>query len=62
MFLSGNKLGGDYIGNVIKKGNVVFITETDPNDIHNIKFTFNGPSDSNFERLGEDFTFDLNIK
>lgn len=62
MFLSGNKLGGDYIGNVIKKGNVVFITETNPSDIHNIKFTFNGPSDSNFERLGEDFTFDLNIK
>lgn len=62
MFLSNGNLGGEYIGNVIKKGNVVFVVDSNLDEINNIKFTFDGPHDSSFERLGENITFDLNIQ
>lgn len=62
VFLSGAKLGGEYMGNVIQKGNVIFIMDSNPEDIHNVKFTFKGAHNSNFDEVSGDFTFDLNIQ
>lgn len=62
LLLSESKLGGEYIGNVIKKGNVIFIIDSNPEEINNIKFTFNAPHNSNFENVGGDFMYELSIK
>lgn len=60
MFLS-DEVGGDFIGQVVKKGNIVFILDSNANEISNLKFVFGNPSNANFEGVGEEITVTYDI-
>ncbi|PAF13712.1 hypothetical protein CHH59_12750 [Shouchella clausii] len=54
-FLSSDHLGGEFIGAVNKSGSVRYMLEnSDPNEIEWVRILINGPSDENYERIGED--------
>ena len=60
MFFS-DDVGGDFIGEVIKKGNVSFLLESEAEDITSFKYVIGGPHDEDFESIGEDITFELSF-
>ncbi len=60
IFLS-DEVGGDFIGQVVKKGNIVFILDSKGDKINNLKFVFGNPSNSNFENVGEEITVTYDI-
>ena len=55
-------IGGDFIGEVIKKGNIFFVLDSDPEEITNAKYIISGPHNENLDRLGEDITFELSFQ
>ena len=60
LFLS-DDVGGDFIGQVIKKGNIVFILDSKADEINNLKFVLGHPSNENLENVGEDITVTYDI-
>lgn len=61
LFLSGD-VGGEYIGEVIKKENVIFALDSEAEEITSFKYIISRPIDSNWNNLGEDITFDLSFE
>lgn len=57
-----DEIGGDFIGKVKKSGEIVFLAESDPKEITNIKYIVDGPSDENFEPLAEKYTVEIPTK
>lgn len=55
-------VGGDYIGEVVKKGNIYFILDSEAELIQTLKYTISRPINSNWDSLGEDLVFDLKFK
>lgn len=53
MFLS-DSVGGDFIGQVIKTGNVIFILDSKAEEVDSMKFVLGHPSNQSFENIGED--------
>lgn len=60
LFLS-DDVGGDFIGQVIKKGNIVFVLDSKADEINNLKFVLSHPSNENLENVGEDITVSYDI-
>lgn len=60
IFLS-DEVGGDFIGQVKKKGNIIFILDSNAEEINNVKFVLGNASNSNFESVGEEIivTYDI---
>ena len=59
--LASDNLGGDYIGNVVKEGNIVFLLNSKAEDLGKIKLIIGAPQNSNFENLGEDIIFEFEV-
>lgn len=55
-------VGGEFIGKVKKTGNVIFLANSAPEEITDIKFIADAPNDENFESLGERYTVDVKTK
>lgn len=55
-------VGGDFIGEVIKKGNVIFVLDSNAEEITSFKYVIDGPIDSNWDKLGEDIIFELSFE
>lgn len=53
---------GEFVGNVVKKGNIVFKTTSDFKDISHITYKINGPFDDHLNRLGNDTLTDIVLK
>lgn len=60
IFLS-DEVGGDFIGQVKKKGNIIFILDSNAEEINNVKFVLGHPSNENLENVGEDITVTYDI-
>lgn len=60
IFLS-DSVGGDFIGQVKKKGNIIFILESNAEEINNVKFVLGNASNANFESVGEEITVTYDI-
>lgn len=60
MFLS-DHIGGDFIGKVQKSGNVVFILDSNAEEISHVKLVAPDASDENFETVSENIQFELDI-
>ena len=54
-------VGGDFIGEVIKEGDVIFILDSPAEEITSFKYIIDGPHDEDFETIGEDITFELSF-
>ena len=53
MFLS-DSVGGDFIGQVIKSGDVIFLLDSKAEEVNSMKFVLGHPSNESFESVGED--------
>lgn len=60
IFLS-DSVGGDFIGQVKKKGNIIFILDSNAEEINNVKFVLGNASNENLENIGEDITVTYDI-
>lgn len=60
LFLS-DSVGGDFIGEIIKSGEVIFLLDSPAKDINNIKYIVDGGIDDDYESLGEDITFEIDL-
>lgn len=58
LFLSDN-VGGEFIGEVIKKGNVIFILDSEAEKITNIKYIISAPFSADWDSIGKDIVFDI---
>ncbi|MEG0267957.1 MAG: hypothetical protein RR439_00880 [Carnobacterium sp.] len=61
MILS-DDVGGDFIGEVIKEGTILFMFEGNAKDVKNVKYVVGSGSDSDWSNFGEDLTFNLEFK
>lgn len=61
LFLSGD-VGGDFIGEVIKKDNVIFVLNSEAEEITNFKYIISGPVNANWDSIGEELTFELSFE
>ena len=55
-------VGGDFIGQVKKEGNIIFFLRTPPEEINTLTLVINGPYNQDFVSVGEDvkMTFEIN--
>jgi hypothetical protein len=53
---------GDFIGKVVKTGKIVFEIKGDLNSITSLNYVVDGPSDSKYQRVGEDKTTQIILK
>lgn len=61
MFVS-EDVGGDFLGKVNKKGQVIFLFDDDVETVKNIRYIVKAPVDSEFYAAGEDLEFKFDIK
>lgn len=62
MFLSDSDVGGDFIGNVKKSGQVMFILpNSDAKDLTQVSVHIDGPYDSNYNTVGDAVTIDIPV-
>lgn len=57
--LLSDDVGGDFIGEVVKKGNVIFLLDSAAEEITSIKYIIEGPHNADFETIGDDIVFEL---
>lgn len=55
-------IGGEFMGEVIKDGNVMFVLDSKAEDITDFKYIISKPIDSNWDSLGDEITFELEFK
>lgn len=56
-----DELGGDFIGNVKKSGNIIYILDSKAEEVHSLKFVIEGASNSNFETVGNKIEFNYSL-
>lgn len=56
-----DELGGDFIGNVKKSGNIIYILDSKAEKVHSLKFVIEGASNSNFETVGNKIEFNYSL-
>ncbi|MFP5521238.1 hypothetical protein [Peptococcus simiae] len=59
--LLSDDVGGDYIGNIEKNGQIYFILDSPAEEINSVTFTADAPHDENFSTIGEKVTFTVNF-
>jgi len=60
IFMSDN-IGGDFIGQVIKEGKVMFIMTTPPEDISSVKYVVTAPFSMSQGSIGDDLTLEFAV-
>ncbi|MDI3234153.1 hypothetical protein QK289_03965 [Exiguobacterium antarcticum] len=55
-------VGGEFIGKVKKSGNIIFVAQSNPKEITNVKFIVEGPSDASFTSLTDRYTVEIPTK
>lgn len=60
IFIS-DDVGGDFLGQVIKEGNVIFLLDSKAEDLKSAKLIINAPVNEDFDTLGEKIEFDINF-
>ena len=59
-FLS-DSVGGEFKGQIIKEGTIIFIANSKAEDINKITLFIDGPSNQDFDRVGEDLKIDIDL-
>lgn len=59
-FLS-DSVGGEFKGQIIKKGTIIFIADSKAEDINKLTLFIDGPSNQDFDRVGEDLKIDIDL-
>lgn len=59
--LLSDDVGGEFKGQVIKEGNIIYVSDSNPEDIKNIKMYIEGPTNSEFSTVGEDLTINIDL-
>lgn len=55
-------VGGEFLGKVKKEGNVLFFVKAMPEDLADVKVVIDGPSDANYESIGESrYEYTINV-
>ncbi|WDH75178.1 hypothetical protein PTI97_10155 [Exiguobacterium marinum] len=55
-------VGGEFLGKVKKEGNVLFFVKAKPEELTEVRFFTNGPSNEAFERVAEErYEFTINV-
>lgn len=52
-------VGGEFLGEVIKIGNVQFFLDEDPEEIESVRYVIGSGHNEDFENFGEDFEFEV---
>jgi hypothetical protein len=60
-FLS-DRIGGEFIGKVVKKGRIIYEIKSDFDAITSVNFKVSGPSNDSYDRVGEDSTTEIILK
>lgn len=61
LFMSEN-IGGEFIGEVIKSGKVLFVLDTPAEEITSIKYVVESPSDASFQPVGDKLTLEFELE
>lgn len=59
--LFSDDVGGEFIGQVKKSGNLIFLLDSKATDIHSIKIVIDAPTNSNFETIGDSLELNYSI-
>lgn len=54
-------VGGDFIGQVIKKGKIAFVLDTPAQEIELVKMVINAPHNQKFEKVGDQLTLEYPV-
>lgn len=60
IFIS-DQVGGEFIGQVVKEGKVLFTLNSEPDEISSITYVIEPPFSSNFEQVGDKVTLDFTL-
>lgn len=61
VFLS-DSVGGDFMGEVTKEGQVIFLWEGNSEEVSSIRYVVDGPYDEEFNSLGEELEFEIEFE
>jgi len=61
MFLS-EQVGGDYIGEVVKEGTVLFLLNAEPENVSSIKYVVNPPNNGQLASVGDELTLEFDME
>lgn len=59
-FLS-DSVGGEFKGQIIKEGTIIFVANSKAEDINKLTLFIDGPSNQDFDRVGEDLKIDIDL-
>lgn len=59
--LLSDQVGGDFIGNVVKEGFIIFALDSDAKEIKTIKYFAQGPHDNSLTNIGDDISFEIDF-
>ncbi len=54
-----DSVGGEFGGEVVQKGNILFIVDSEGQDIKGIRYIIDGAEDEDFNSIGEDIEFEI---
>lgn len=60
MFLS-DSVGGEFKGQIIKEGTIIFVADSKAEDINKLTLFIDGPSNQDFDKVGEDLKIDIDL-
>lgn len=62
-WIMSDSVGGDFYGNVSRQGQIFFICKnTKADDLTHIQWRINGPSNSSFDRVGDNITIEFDLR
>ena len=56
-----DELGGELIGKVVKKGNVIFLLDSEADQIEHIKYLIDAPHNESLDSIGDKYVFELDL-
>lgn len=54
-----DSFGGEFLGKSVRKGNLIFILESEAKNIEKISYIIEGPQDKNFNSISHDIVFEI---
>ena len=61
-WLLSDQVGGEFLGNVVKQGQIYFICKnTNADDLNHIQWRIEAPYNKNFENAGDEVTIEINL-
>lgn len=59
--LLSDRVGGEFKGQIIKEGTIIFVANSKAEDINKLTLFIDGPSNQDFDRVGEDLKIDIDL-